>query len=311
MGGSDRTRSAAAVSRRKLLAVGLAGATGAGLALRGRVVGRSAPAAAVQIDEIGGKRRIVANGVPGHDVGDYPDPHDPFPILAQDHRFEMPLVPEPAAAPMPLTADGFWHFGVAVNGVPFDPAGPYWQGRRETGWQFEVLSPRARPFLGIDQNNAHVQPGGGYHYHGLPDGLLRGRIAAARGGMVLLGWAADGFPIYAPFGHAVADDPDSPLVRLRSGYSVRTGPRPAPMGGWYSGLFVEDHEYIPGLGDLDECNGRTGVTPEFPGGTYHYLLTDAFPFVPRVFRGRPDPSFRHRAEPGEGEVPPALRDLAL
>ena len=37
-------------------------------------------------------------------------------------------------------------------------------------------------------------------------------------------------------------------------------------GGAYDGIFVEDFEYVPGSGDLDECGGRTGVTPEFPGG---------------------------------------------
>jgi autotransporter-associated beta strand protein len=42
---------------------------------------------------------------------------------------------------------------------------------------------------------------------------------------------------------------------------------------------------VAGLGDLDECNGRVGVTPEFPNGTYAYFLPiDAagnpiFPFI--------------------------------
>ena len=41
-------------------------------------------------------------------------------------------------------------------------------------------------------------------------------------------------------------------------------------------------------GDLDETNGRFGATPEFPNGTYHYVLTDAFPFIPRAWRGTPE-----------------------
>src|SRR5262249_28293836 len=44
-------------------------------------------------------------------------------------------------------------------------------------------------------------------------------------------------------------------------------------------------------GDLDECNGRFGVTPEFPEGIYHYYVTEEFPFVGRMWRGTPDPSF--------------------
>lgn len=62
-------------------------------------------------------------------------------------------------------------------------------------------------------------------------------------------------------------------------------------GGKYDGTFVQDYEYVKGSGDLDECNGRTGVTPEFTNGTYYYVVTDAYPFIPRLFRGTPDSSF--------------------
>jgi hypothetical protein len=43
--------------------------------------------------------------------------------------------------------------------------------------------------------------------------------------------------------------------------------------------------YVEGAGDLDECNGRTGVTPEFPAGTYHYYATDTYPFLQRCVKG--------------------------
>jgi YHYH protein len=55
---------------------------------------------------------------------------------------------------------------------------------------------------------------------------------------------------------------------------------------------------VKGAGDLDECNGRVGVTPEFPGGTYHYYLTSDFPFIPRLYRGTPDSSFERHGPPG-------------
>ena len=32
-------------------------------------------------------------------------------------------------------------------------------------------------------------------------------------------------------------------------------------------------------------NGRTGVTPEFPEGTYHYYATDSYPFLQRCVKG--------------------------
>ena len=38
-------------------------------------------------------------------------------------------------------------------------------------------------------------------------------------------------------------------------------------------------EYEEGYGDLDECNGRVGVTPEFPEGIYYYVVTDISPDV--------------------------------
>ena len=43
------------------------------------------------------------------------------------------------------------------------------------------------------------------------------------------------------------------------------------------GAFTQDYEYVEGLGDLDQCNGRFGVTPEFPNGIYYYVVSDDFP----------------------------------
>ena len=42
---------------------------------------------------------------------------------------------------------------------------------------------------------------------------------------------------------------------------------------------------MAGSGDLDECNGRVGVTPEFPGGIYHYYATDTYPYFQRCVKG--------------------------
>jgi YHYH protein len=52
-------------------------------------------------------------------------------------------------------------------------------------------------------------------------------------------------------------------------------------------VFQQDWEYVAGLGDLDECNGRKGVTPEFPNGTYHYVITDSYPYLQRCVKGTP------------------------
>ena len=56
--------------------------------------------------------------------------------------------------------------------------------------------------------------------------------------------------------------------------------KPIPMG-----AFTQDYEYVEGLGDLDECNGRFGTTPEFPNGIYYYVVSDDFPFFTRCLKG--------------------------
>ena len=119
--------------------------------------------------------------------------------------------------------------------------------------------------------------------------------------MLLIGYAADGFPIYAEFGHEKADDATSPLKKLRPSYHLKKGNRPTGddgPGGNYDGTFVQDYEFTKDSGDLDECNGRKGVTPEYPDGTYYYVVTDSYPFIPRFFRGTPDVSFEKQRPPG-------------
>jgi hypothetical protein len=284
------------VSRRTLIAtaVGLPAAAAATvMAMQSR---GAMPPPEVEIGTSEGLWVIVSNGVPDHPVGDFPNRHDPVPLRTQRHRFQVPLEPRVAERPVDL---GFWNFGVAVNGVPFDPSGPYWNADATSGYRFEVMAPLCAVALGIDVNRAHTQGRGTYHYHGMPTGLLWALRAREPGRpMQLLGYAADGFPIYGPEGPGDPQDLGSTPRRLRSSYRLRDGKRPDGPGGRYDGTFVEDHVFEPGSGDLDECNGRTGPTPEYPDGIYHYVLTDEFPFIPRLYRGTPDPSFRHGPPPG-------------
>ena len=248
----------------------------------------------VSITVEGGYRVIRANGIPDHEPGQFPNRGNPNRLGAQNHTFRMPVKPQPAALPVPL---GMHPFGVAVNGVVFDPgAAEWWRGDRN--WQYEPMSGTIN--LGVDQHNAHVQPNGAYHYHAIPTGLLT-KLTDGQPRLALVGWAADGFPIYGPWGYSVPKDTKSRLKKLQSSYRVKQGARPDGPGGKYDGSFVADYEYVKGAGDLDECNGRQGVTPEFPNGTYHYVLTGDFPFIPRLFRGTPDASFfRHGPDGGRG-----------
>jgi hypothetical protein len=250
------------------------------------------PQSKVSITVEGDYRLITANGVPDHPSGH----RNPGRVEAQEYSFRVPLNPKPAA-----TATYIRHspFGVAINGVVFDPStNEYWNSDRR--WMIEALT---RVDLGTDANHAHVQPGGKYHYHGLPTALLD-RLEAKKK-MTLVGYAADGFPIYGPMAYSDPNDPSSPLKAMKPSYTVKTGARPAGQdgpGGKYDGMYFPDWTYEKGLGDLDDCNGRTGVTPEYPKGTYYYVLTDTYPFVPRYWRGTPDPSFVRRP-PQNGQGP--------
>ncbi len=251
----------------------------------------------VTITESDGYRAIVANGLPNHETGQFPGRGNPNAITSQDYHFRVPL--EPVANPTPTPYDR-QPFGVAINGVTFDPfTAGFWKDDRESGWR-EAANPVQRN-LGLDENHAHVQPNGAYHYHGIPKPLLTDERK-----MTLLGWAADGFPIYGPLAPRDPEDPSSEIVALESRYRMKTGERPADSpGGDYDGTYDEDFEYVAESGDLDECNGRTAPTPEFPDGTYYYVITADYPYVPRFFRGTPDPSFERRGNrrPGAGPGP--------
>jgi hypothetical protein len=249
------------------------------------------PKSEVTITQEGDYRVITANGIPDHKPGAFPNRGNPNTIAPQKYAFRVPLNPKPDAE---TTAVRMYPFGVALNGVVFDPgAAEWWQG--DHNWQYEPLS--GNYDLGTDDSNAHVQPNGAYHYHGMPYGWLK-QLTGGQNKMVQLGWAADGFPIYNNYDHTDPKDPKSPLKKLVSSYHFKKGQRPANSpGGTYDGTFVADYEYVKGSGDLDECNGRFGPTPEFPQGIYHYCLTDVFPFIPRMLRGIPDPSFFRKGPP--------------
>ncbi len=242
-----------------------------------------------------GYRYIISNGIPNHTVGQFPNPGNPNRISPQYYSWRIPETGK--------IADRFTSsrlFGVALNGVPFDPGtAELWNN--DFRWHYEALSGLlgARGGLGVDENLAHVQPTGAYHYHGLPLGLLK--KLDYKNKPALIGYAADGFPIYGNYGYKDASSTVGSFKLLKSSYRLKSGERPGGTtgpGGACDGSFASDYEYVKGLGDLDEANGRTGVTPEYPKGTYYYVLTDNWPYIPRLYRGTPDPSFSRMNGPG-------------
>lgn len=254
------------------------------------------PQSRVTISEKDGKRIIESNDIPNHETGKFPNLGNPNTIQPQSYHYEVTLHPAQTGR---ITELKQMDFGVAINGVKFDPAtAEFWNHDRTSVWNEEAIV-KGVGKLGIDWSNAHVQPSGAYHYHGVPNGLIK--QLHGEGKMILLGWAADGFPIYGPWSHKDPKVVTSPLVEMKSSYRLKNGNRPggknAP-GGRYDGTYTVDFEYVAGLGTLDECNGRFGPTPEHPERIYYYVLTTDFPFIPRKYRGSPDPSFQHHPPPG-------------
>ena len=250
----------------------------------------------------GNLRKITANNIPQHDVGLFgnsPGALNPNSITEQNSRYDIDLAPSMANSKTYLLNNGpAYSFGILLNGVEVDPvaAEPWPHTKPVTNshnWDWNLEATMVD--IGLDCNTAHVQPTGKYHYHGVPKLYLES-ITSNSNEMLHVGWAADGYPIYYAYGFSSADDNSSSMKMLSSSYQLKSGERPgdgdsAPCGS-YTGVYSADYEYVEGLGDLDECNGREGVTPEFPEGTYYYVITNEFPGVPRCFVGTPSNDFK-------------------
>ena len=254
-----------------------------------------------------GFRCFTSNGIPDHEHGDFPGPGNPNAISAQRYTLRVPE--KPIAKDESSEVRGMLA-GIALNGVVLDPGtAEFWKDDPSTGWRLEAIAPDGvkHRSLGIDSNHAHVQPTGAYHYHGAPIGLIE-KLAQQQGvvrgqAMILIGYGADGFPIYDACGPSDPKDIKSPIKALRSSYQLKQDERPGGdegPGGKCDGIYTRDWEFVKGSGDLDECNGRFGVTPEYPDGTYYYVITDSFPYIHRRFKGDPDESFRKHDGPPPG-----------
>lgn len=239
------------------------------------------------------ERLLTANGLPDHPVGEFPNPANPNTIAEQSVSASYTLTPQltDSATQLggPAGTVGFILNGIKIDagtgGSCNDTGDTCSLGGNVGSWSIEALTQSYFDF-GTDTNNAHVQPGGSYHYHGMPEGFIE-KQGGGPTTMTLIGWAADGFPIYARYGYTDANDANSPLTIMTGSYQlVSNVPSNRPATDLYElGTFLQDWEYVAGSGDLDECNGRTGVTPEFPAGIYHYYATDTYPYLIRCVKG--------------------------
>ena len=244
-------------------------------------------------------RTISSNQLSNHDVGNFPNA-DPTAIevvreldLSPTYTGTAIYVYDETGGPTPSN-DNFWQFGMAINGVEFHPMGLKPWTNPDTGeenweWQAKVTE---EGDTGLDAYGAHVTSQGNYHYHGDIVGLASDEDGSRHS--LIYGFAADGFPIYYKYGYTDANDPNTSIKELQSSYQLKSGSRTGTgtagedyPDGTHDGTYIQDYEYVNGLGDLDECNGRTGVTPEYPDGTYYYVITADFPVTPNCFFGTP------------------------
>ena len=269
----------------------------------------SAPENSVYNETIAnGIRTIESNTVPNHIYGDFRGSFAPF-----SRSFTLTASPSLSTEITSILNANHrprYFFGVATNGIVFAPAPatPFIFENSITGeynwdWVFEASMNKGPggDQVKLDCANAHSGDQG-YHYHGnmfaFAETLLEGISSnnAIPTEAIQVGWAADGFPMVYQYGPNANGD----LVKLTPSYRLKNGNRPgdgviAPCGP-YNGKYYNDYEYIPNLGDLDECNGiERMITINTPSGqerfSYFYVVTENFPQISRCFSGTPDASF--------------------
>jgi len=173
---------------------------------------------------------ISSNSIPNHDVNDT----GAFATTVSEVNttFRVPVSPAVANSLTQLSLE--YDNAVFLNGAKLDllAAACYRIGRGQplgqekigcnqtnTPWRYDPMSPLNR--FGTDSHNAHTQPNGAYHYHGDPVAMY---VSGGKASGVI-GFAADGFPIYGPF---IDDNGD--FRRVTSSYVLRSGARQSQSG---------------------------------------------------------------------------------
>lgn len=154
--------------------------------------------------------------------------------------------------------------GIAVNGMPFfgPTEGPF-------------PDPYGDPIYNdiTDYCMGHTAELGVYHHHSMLTECLS--LSWTEGEpSPILGYAADGFPIYGPFG--CLDSECNEVVEFQSSYEQIADPTNCAFDAFE---YVDQDNPVY----LDECNGRFG-----PDGDYRYHTTETFPYIIGCFHGIPD-----------------------
>jgi uncharacterized membrane protein YgcG len=195
---------------------------------------------------------VVSNGIPNFKFVQT----TPSALLEQNYTFTIPLEPVVSATPADVPLMGA--LGVAVNGIPiFGPTESANMGY-------------ADPYLDqiLDYCAGHTAQRGDYHVHARPDCMFPDLVNNTN---LIIGYAFDGYPIYAPY--ICADAACTSVEKVESSWQLK-----ANTGNLTNAW--EIHEYVPGKSKLDQCNGMT-----MPDGTYRYFSTDSFPYFIGCYHG--------------------------
>lgn len=249
-----------------------------------------------EVSEDGQYCDVHANGIPNYDFNDA-TANWAEPIATQNLSLTIPRNPKLAQEKTPLVLASY--NAVMLNGVVLDQLanGCYMPGDASADQDGNIangcgpsvdwrLDPMGKVKFGTDSHNGHTQPGGLYHYHGSPNALYDPEETDQ--GSPVIGFAADGFPIYGP--HYI-DEKTGKMMVAKSGYTLKSGERSTGSdspGGTYDGTYIQDYEFTD-AGTLDECNGMT------LNGHYGYYVTSTYPYVMGCYSGIPDQSFSKNA----------------
>ena len=220
---------------------------------------------------------VNSTSIPTYSIGPWTaNPNIP---TNQNFLFKIPRNPVTQTGthtPTPLGAIAFWTDGVAI----FNALDGFSYNNQNIWHQDAVVNEG----ISFDTCKGHPAPMGSYHHHQNPKCLYN--ITPTQHSPIV-GYAYDGYPIYGAYAYANTDGTGG-IKRMTSSYRLRnitdrtvlpngTVLQPSQYGPSLAtkalGTYVEDYEYVAGLGDLDQYNGRFAVTPEYPGGIYAYYVT--------------------------------------
>nr|MBP6316134.1 YHYH protein [Chitinophagaceae bacterium] len=228
-------------------------------------------------------------------------PNNPWSPQNQNFVFKITL--NPSEKIMNKIATAFGHIGIWTNGVSIYNQKDAKSWNDSSVWWQNALFFEHLDMETMDTCLGHPNDKFEYHLHVHPKCLWNEADSSTHA--PLLGFAFDGFPIYGCYGFTNANG-TGPIKKLKSSYRLRNiadrtvlpngvvlnpvyyGPT---LAQYPLGAYIEDYEFVNGLGDLDSLNGRLSVTPEYPNGIYCYFVTlddtlgPAFPYVlgPRYF----------------------------